>query len=97
MNTIAEFIKPRNVLELTEAEHEQLLDLIRDRRMKAFVVYQEASVRKNEINEAKARAQMEKKVVMLDKAIQKAIKIEDELHTRITQIRALRLELGLEL
>lgn len=94
--TVPEHITPQAIYQMTDAQHEKLLEGIRTRRLSAVRQYEAAQKAAAEAKDEKARLSLFKQCEMCESNIIRVDKAIDALETRVNKIRALRLELGLD-
>lgn len=93
---IPDFISPPDISSMSDAQLEQLLNLVRMRRMQSALVYEKTQLEKQAVAEGKARAQLEKKAEQVFNELDKVFKNLDKLELRVNELRALRIQAGLE-
>lgn len=94
--TIPDFISPPDISKMSDEQLEQLLNLIRMRRMASAMIYEKTQREKEAVSEEKAKAQLEKKAVQVFTLLEKAFDTLDKLELRVNEMRALRIQAGLE-
>lgn len=93
---IPDFITPKALYDMSSDALDALLEGIRKRRLEAARHYEAAVAAAKEVADTKARAQLLKQAEMLANALERIEKAMEAAETRVTKIRALRLELGIE-
>jgi hypothetical protein len=96
LEAIPEFIEPTDISKMTDAQFTTLLELIRMRRMTATIVYQQTMEEKEKVVHAKLAAALEKKAEQIYKKMEMCFKHLEQLELKINELRALRLQAGLE-
>ena len=91
---IPEFILPKDVRDITDAQFDKMLEVIQEVRLRAYHKYMEAEKQKMEERDEKLRTKLTKQNEMLMKEIIRADKVVIALNKRINTIRSLQLELG---
>lgn len=93
---IPEHITPQAIYQMTDEQHEAMLDGLRNRRLNAVRVYEQAQKEAQELADDRARADLMKQCEMCENNISRVDKAIDALETRVNKIRALRMQLGLD-
>lgn len=93
---IPDFISPPDISKMTDEQLEQVLSLIRLRRLQSSLLYEKTKAEKAALDETKARAALDKKAEQVFKELEKAFKVLDTLELRVNEMRALRIQAGLE-
>lgn len=94
--TIPEHITPRAMYDMPSAEFDALLEAIRERRLHAVRVHEQAMALAKEQADAKAKEALWKQCEMLANNMERVQKALDAMDERVNKIRALRLELGID-
>jgi len=89
-----EFIQPKDISVMTDAEFDSLLERIRESRLRAYQAYMEAEKQKQLIRDEKLRDKLAQQTRMLDKEIIRADKVIVALEKRINNIRVIQLDLN---
>ena len=92
---IPDFITPQDITTMSDEQLEQMLNLIRVRRLQSAMIYENTKKQKEEVTAAKARAALEKKAEQVFTELDKAFKVLEKLELRVNELRALRLQGGL--
>lgn len=92
---IPDFITPPDITSMSDAQLEQVLNLIRMRRLQSAMLYEKTQQEKTQLEETKARMQLEKKAEQVFKELDRAFAILDKLELRVNEMRALRIQAGL--
>lgn len=92
---IPDFITPQDITTMSDEQLEQMLNLIRVRRLQSAMIYESTKKQKEEVTAAKARAALEKKAEQVFNELDKAFKTLEKLELRVNELRALRLQGGL--
>lgn len=93
---IPEFISPASIMEMSDEQVDQLLDSIRKRRLVAVQLHEETQRVAAEKAEDRARVDLLKQCELLSNDIQRVDKHLEKMETRVTKIRVLRLQLGVD-
>jgi len=93
---IPDFITPQTINEMTDPQLDQLLNLVRLRRMHSTLIYERTKQEKEQIAQTKARDALVKKAEQVWNELDKVFKNLDKLELRVNEMRALRLQAGLE-
>lgn len=91
------FVTPKTMTDMTDDDLIAFLDGVRERRLKYFEVYKEKERMKQEAHLEKVKGKVEKQFEMLKKEIDRMDRLIEALDKRVTNIRALRIELDMEL
>jgi hypothetical protein len=91
---VPEFIRPADLLSMTNEQIDALIDGIRQRRLNAAHIYKETKRHRDKASGRNLLSQFEKRMLKLAKEIEKADKIIDSLEKAANDVRALRLQLG---
>jgi hypothetical protein len=94
--TIPNFITPQTILDMSDEVFEKLLASIRIKRLAATLIYQKSMEEKANLANAKLAAAMEKKCDQIIKELEGTFKKFEKLELRINELRALRLQAGLD-
>lgn len=89
-----EFIDPHNLDALTEDQIDTMLEQVRERRLRALRIYQQAEEEKAQKLYDQASEKMDNQVRLLDGNIKRLDQALNALDKRINNIRALRLQMG---
>jgi len=92
-----DFIDPANLTDYDDDEAEAMIEAIRARRLHALRVYELSKQEAAEAKLTKDTVSLEKQCEMLAKDIERTGKALDALEKRVNRIRALRLQLGMEM
>ena len=93
---VPEHIKPAAIYQMNTDQLDELLKVIRERRLQPVKAHEAAMQAAKEASDDKARLSLLKQCEMASSNIVRVDKAIDALETRINKIRALRLELGLD-
>ena len=93
--SLPDFISPQTIGTLTDAQLDQVLSLVRVRRMAATQVYERTQREKRQVEEGKALHALDKKQEQVYNELERAFKALDKLELRVNEMRALRLQAGL--
>lgn len=92
-----DFIDPANLNAYDDHEAEAMIEGIRVRRLHALHVYEQSQREAAERKHVVDIAALEKQHQMLAKDIERVSKALDALEKRVNRVRALRLQLGMEM
>jgi hypothetical protein len=92
-NAVPEFIIPRTIAEMSDAEISVLLDQIRTRRLAAGKRYAEAEQAKAALRATGDKMKLNKKMITVQKQMERVDQAVDKLELMINQMRALQLQL----
>ena len=92
-----DFIDPANLDAYDDDEAEAMIEAIRARRLHALHVYEQSQREAAEMKHEKDAAALTEQCRMLSKDIERTGKALDALEKRVNRIRALRLQLGMEM
>lgn len=93
---IPDFITPKSIATMSDDQLEQLLNLVRLRRMQSAMIYENTKREKEELAQDKARGQLDKKSEQVWNELEKVFKNLDKLELRVNEMRALRIQAGLD-
>lgn len=93
---IPDFISPPDISSMTDAQLEQVLNLIRMRRLQSRMVYEKTAAEKEALDINKARVALEKKAEQVYNLLAKTFDVLDKLELKVNEMRALRIQAGLE-
>jgi hypothetical protein len=93
---IPEFISQADISRLTDDQLDQLINLIRLRRLNSTLIYERTMREKEQLSMSKAREQLEKKCGQVFKELDRALSVLEKLELRINEMRALRIQAGLD-
>lgn len=93
---IPEFIKPSDISTFTDEQLDQLINLIRLRRLNSTLQYERTMREKEQLTMSKARDMLDKKCGQVFKEIDRALTVLEKLELRVNEMRALRIQCGLE-
>lgn len=91
------FILPTMLSDMSDDDLDKFLEQVRERRLRVVREHQEAERLKAEAHTEKLQAKVEKQFEMLGKEMASLDKVIAKLDKRITNIQALRIELGVQL
>ena len=92
-----DFIDPANLDAYDDDEAEAMIEAIRARRLHALHVYEQSQREAAELKHEKDAASLTEQCRMLAKDIERVGKALDALEKRVNRVRALRLQLGMEM
>lgn len=93
---VPDFIDPPTILKMSDEAIDQMLNLIRINRMSAQLIYEKSVAERGKINDAKLQVKMDKKAEQVFVELERVFKYFDKLELRINELRALRLQVGLD-
>lgn len=93
---LPDFISPPDIAKMSDAQLEQLVDLIRLRRMEPLLIYEQTQVELAKREEDKVKQQIEKKAQQVFNELDRVFKNLEKLELRVNELRALRLQIGME-
>src|SRR5262245_39281922 len=93
---IPEFITQADISTLTDDQLDQLINLIRLRRLNSTLIYERTMREKEQLTLSKAREQLEKKCTQVFKELDRALTVLEILELRINEMLALRMQAGLD-
>jgi len=93
---IPEFIKPADISTFTDDQLDQLINLIRLRRLNSTLLYERTMREKEQLTMSKAREQLDRKCVQVFNEIERAFNTLEKLELRVNEMRALRIQAGLD-
>ena len=80
MENIPEFILPKDVRDITDAQFNKMLEVIQEVRLKAYMEYMAKEKEKIEIADKKSRDKLAKQFEMLMKEITRASQVQSFRH-----------------
>lgn len=92
-----DFIDPANLDAYDDDEAEAMIEAIRARRLHALHVYEQSQREAAERKHVVGVETLAKQCEMLGKEIERVTKALDALEKRVNKIRAIRLQLGMEM
>ncbi len=92
---VPDFITRVDISKMNDEQLDQLLVLIRQRRMTAFVIYQQTQNDREQAATEKALASIDKTCDMIIKQLNTIDKNMEKLETYINKLRGLRIQAGL--
>lgn len=93
---VPEFISPQDISKFTDDQLDQLINIIRLRRLNSTLQYEKTMREKEQLTMSKAREQLERKCATVFKDIDRALTQLERLELHINEMRALRIQCGLE-
>ena len=93
---IPDIITPKDIDSFDDDQLDSLLNHIRLRRLASTLVYERTMKEKEEVTQGKARDMLEKKCEQVWSELNRAFKVLDRLELRVNEMRALRLQAGLD-
>jgi hypothetical protein len=96
MKDIPEHITPHSIHALTVDQLDELVELIKHRRLSSIRNYELALEKAKQLSDTKARTAMLKQTELISKTLVVTKKNLELLETRVNKIRVLRMELGLD-
>jgi len=94
--SIPEFIEPSDISKMSDEQLEQVLQLVRLRRMQSTLIYEQTQVQKQQIQDEKNYMRLDKAGIKVFTKMEKAFKALDDLELAVNEMRAWRLQSGLE-
>ncbi len=91
-NGAPDFITRVDISQMSDEQLDEMIAGIRNRRMRAFLIYQTTEEQKKEIADAKTAAAVEKQLGMIAKQLDATNKSIDKLETMTHKLRGLRLQ-----
>lgn len=93
---LPEFIQPSDISTMSDDTLDQLINIIRLRRLNSTMLYERTMREREQLTMSKAREQLDKKCVQVYKCIDTALNNLEKLELRINEMRALRIQAGLD-
>lgn len=93
---IPEFISQHDISTMTDDQLDQLINIIRLRRLNSTLIYERTMREKEQLTMSKAREQLDKKCSQVWKELDRALSVLEKLELRVNEMRALRIQAGLE-
>jgi hypothetical protein len=93
---IPDFIAQSDISKLSDDQLDQLINLIRLRRLNSTLQYERTMREKEQLTLSKAREQLEKKCVQVFKELDRSLTVLEKLELRINEMRGLRIQVGLD-
>jgi len=93
---IPEFINQADISKLNDEQLDQLINLIRLRRLTSTMLYERTMRDKEQLTLSKAREQLERKCVQVFKELDRSFTVLEKLELRVNEMRALRIQCGLD-
>jgi len=93
---LPEFIRQQDISTMTDDQLDQLINLIRLRRLNSTLIYERTMREKEQLTLSKAREALEKKCGQVFKELDRALSVLEKLELRINEMRALRIQAGLD-
>jgi hypothetical protein len=94
-NKVPDFITRVDINQMNDEQLEALLSGIRERRMVAFIVYEQTLADKEQAATEKALVAIDKEITQILKCLDTLDKAFEKLETRINKLRGLRIQAGL--
>lgn len=94
--SIPEFIAPADISRFTDEQLDQLINIIRLRRLNSTMQYERTMREREQLTMSKAREQLEKKCTQVFKCIDVALNNLEKLELRVNEMRALRIQCNLD-
>jgi len=85
-----------SIADLPSDKIDELLDGIRERRFRAWQIYEQTQKDKQAVADMRARAALEKKLNQFKREYEQLTRKADKVERRALEIRGLRLQLGME-
>lgn len=93
---IPEFIRPSDINKMSDDNLDQLINLIRLRRLNSTLLYERTMREKEQLTLSKAREQLERKCEQVFRELDRALNNLEKLELRVNEMRALRIQVGLD-
>lgn len=93
--TIPHFIQPKSIDQMTDDEMDEALEIRRQHRLSAFIIYQQTEEELKAVKEETAKKKLEKKLEQFYKQLESADRALDKLQKLVNDIRALKLVAGI--
>ena len=94
---IPDYITRHDIALMSDAELDVMVDVIRDRRMQSYRIYEQTQREKELVEQEKARAKIDRKCEMIIKKLNTIDKQLDTLEKYISELRGLRVQAGLKI
>jgi hypothetical protein len=92
---IPEYITPQDITKMTDAQLEQMLNVVRLRRMQATLIYENTQKEKERIKDERLFKSVEKASEQVFKKLERVNKYLDDLELKVNELRGYRLAAGL--
>lgn len=90
-----DFIDRGDISAMTDEQLDEMLQAIRVRRMKSFIIYQQSEDEREAITVEKAKVAIEKNLGAIIKTLNALDKNYEKLETQVNKLRGLRIQAGL--
>jgi hypothetical protein len=95
-DSVPDFVTRVDISKLSDAQQDELLEGIRSRRMKAFIIYQDTVEKKKAVEDAKSAERVTKQCAMIARSIEAIDKSLEKLETQVHKLRGLRIQAGMD-
>lgn len=93
---LPDFVRPVDIADMDDEQLEALLNLLRLRRLTSTMIYERTQEEKSELRETRAKEQLTVKCEQVWKELERTLKNLDKLELKINEMRALRIQAGMQ-
>lgn len=95
-DSIPEFITQADISKLSDDQLDTLINHIRLRRLNSTLIYERTMREKEQLTMSRAREQLDKKCGQVFHELDRALNVLEKLELRVNEMRALRIQCGLD-
>lgn len=95
-DSLPDVIRPPDIMTMSDDQLDTLLNVMRLRRLTSTMLYEQTQEEKQELRESRAKEQLDAKCDQVFKELERTIKNLEKLELKINEMRALRIQAGLE-
>jgi hypothetical protein len=93
---LPDYIRPPDLHDMTDEQLDLLLDLLRLRRLTSTMIYERTMQEKDELRVSRAKEMLDNKCTQVFNELERTLKNLDKLEMKINEMRALRIQAGLQ-
>jgi hypothetical protein len=93
---LPDFVRPVDIAEMNDEQLEALVNLLRLRRLTSTMIYERTQEEKQELRESRAKEQLDVKCEQVWKELERTLKNLEKLELKINEMRALRIQAGMQ-
>lgn len=93
---LPDFVRPQDIHNMTDEQLDLLLDFLRLRRLTSTMIYERTMQEKDELRMSRNREMLDNKCMQVFNELERTLKNLDKLEMRINEMRALRIQAGMQ-
>lgn len=93
---LPDFVRPMDIMNMDDEQLDALLNVLRVRRLTSTMIYERTMEEKQELRESRAKEMLDAKCAQVFTEIERTLKVLDKLELKINEMRALRIQAGMQ-